>query len=429
MILRFFFTFFCCLSLELFSASEGPSPLKRAPSSELPFSLERASSLEGPVKLEVPLLTELVPTGKNGKLTSDDVKEWFLKNREFENPNFKRPECLIVEPLRAKTGREASFFLADQVFFIKLEPECRGGTKKKLGYLPAMVGKAPQLLFVLKHYKEEQDRRAQEEIKKLDTLKRKFRTLGFNKDLPRFVFSELFYKYKNPKRKEIFSVPEYRYISLVHAAKGDNLWSLIEEYMGADKDMYVAEKYALRLNLLKACEKLGAVLANFHLNFMEGEGCSYKSKIKRLNDKALKTINKCHSKVHGDLHFKNIFWDKQTETISLIDIATLESPSSSMNWAQELPYLLGTLYAFTAPLFKGEYKGSQLTRKEFVKDLYKAFLTSYLRAFKKRGSSAAYLELTGWLKKWTIGLIRMRNISQDDDLGVLWNEIEKELSL
>ena len=270
------------------------------------------------------------------------------------------------------------------------------------------------MLFVLKHYSN--DRHVQEEISNLTSLKKSFRTIGFSSNMPRIVFNEFFYKYPSHE-------PEgYRYIGLIHPAKGQSLWSLLVQYT---KEKHPGKRLEYKENMLLACSKLGTVLANFHLKYMTGPGCPFRSRAKRLHDKTPDkgSFMGCKTKLHGDLHIKNIFWDKRTQTISLIDIETLNIAPS--NPVEEIGYAFGTLVDFSSSLYaKGVIP--QQKRRILIHDLYKTFLTSYLQVYHARNSGPAYDSLVQTIKMFAIGIARIKGALAEQYGVDIWKNLEKE---
>jgi hypothetical protein len=362
-----------------------------------PLSCFSASAVKG-IALSIPL-TNLKATGPTGKLTKEDVKKWFLKAGLINKKITENPACITVSKLLESDGvRSAKSATADQIFFISNK-----------------CAETPQMLFVLKHYSN--DGRVQKEISNLTSLKKSFRTIGFSTNMPRIVFNEFFYKYPSHKPEE------YKYIGLIHPAKGQSLWSLLVQYT---KERDPGKKLEYKENMLLACSKLGTVLANFHLKYMTGPGCPFRSRAKRLHDKSPEKVSfmGCKTKLHGDLHVKNIFWDKETQTISLIDIETLNRDPG--NPIEEIGYTFGTLVDFSSSLFVRGEAISQKKRRILIHDLYKAFLTSYLQAYHARRPGPVYDSLVQTIKMFTVGIARFKG-ALSGQYGVdIWSELKEE---
>ena len=377
-----------------------------------------SSGEEEEVKLPTSLVkipeTRLVPTGPNYKLTEEDVHKWFeqVASPSFLDSHLVHSQCFSVSELKNDRGQPMQGGAADQVFFISIGSHC-----------PGWAGSS-RPLFVLKHYKSGPN--VYQEIDQLLALKKDFSTLRFRRNMPRIVFSEFFYKYPNPDRKRQLekSVDEDRYISLIHPAQGKSLWSMLEGYV---KEENVAQKGVEKQELLKACSRLGTVLAHFHLNFMRGKGCPYRKYSYKLRGTP-EDIRSCYTQTHGDLHFKNVFWDGKN--IYFIDIATLSNAPHDLNFIEELSYTFAMLVGFTDNLFSRRSEKEQTARGVLISDVYSGFLKAYLKVYKEKETREKYKQLVDFLKEnWILKMEMMMLGSKGagDIAGSAWARIAEEL--
>lgn len=364
---------------------------------------------------EIHLLKDFEPQEEH--LSKGEVKT-FLFRTQSGTLSSLRPGCVTITPLTYADGRYKKFTTADQIFLVSVKEGC---------FPPGYSGPSmDRLLFIVKHYAGNsfvQDK-VEDEITSLCVIRKAFSSQGFSKDLPRFSFAEDFYKYPNPNAGSADAAP-YRYIALLHAAKGENLWDLVEKYIKTEND---EEKAMLRQDVLAASTRLGEVLAHLHLKFMEGTNCPYRltklAPIKKRRGSS-QDIGACETKIHGDLHFKNIFWDKKTNIISFIDMGTFTQKPSPLNFIEELGYLYGSLINFTTALFgKGDIEF--LKRKTFIVDIYSAFLTAYLQVFRAEHSGEAYTALQRMVKTMVLPMAMIRAVGSGapgDVAGPAWKSI------
>lgn len=341
----------------------------------------------------VPFAGTLKASGYGGSLTEEDVSLWF-QHQKLIQASASTERCLEVEELTDAAGNSKRSKNAAQIFFISLKPGCFMDTPSKLILQP----ESSHLIFILKHYHHGRSS-VEQEIKELIKLKKSFSTLGFTDSLPRLVFNEHFYKYEA-------SDDSYRYVGLIHPAKGYCLWDYVEAYVHEEDG---DRKQQYKDVLVQSTAKLGEVLANFHLKYMGPQSCPYWNwkNAGRVRRKSGPNLRSCETKTHGDLHFKNIFWDGKR--ISFIDISTLSNPSYPQNFIEEIGYIIGMLNKFSASLFDSEDEAQQIKRKKLLILLSKTFLDHYFSVFKKQKDEATYRQFVEHFKqgpiRWTINVL------------------------
>jgi hypothetical protein len=318
--------------------------------------------------------------------------------------------CIEVSELNQVGGKGLN---ADQIFFISLKPGCvkdstifhktTSKRRKSQSSVGTLNPDEPRTIFVLKHYKEDSVNTVRKELQQLAALKKTLTIKKFSSNFPRLVLNEELYKYPNAGRYA--STIPYRYVGLVHVAKGYSLWDYIRSYVnseGLQQDEY-------REVLLEAFSKLGAVFANFHLMYMEGDTCAYN---KRRVSLAPVDIQSCKTKTHNDLHLKNIFWDGSV--ISFIDISTLATAPEPYNFLYELSYFLATMIKFTNTLFDKENSEDQEGKQTLMIELGRAFITPYFAVLREKyGETINYRKLVEKWKREAVWALNM--ITQDGD--------------
>lgn len=371
---------------------------------------------EGPA--EPAISTDLHATGARGKLVPKDVAEWFigldLIQRESNNPS-----CIEVTELDQGSSKGLN---ADQIFFISLRSGCvkdstifhktTSKRRKSQSSVGALNPDEPRTIFVLKHYKEDSVNTVRKELQQLAALKKTLTIKKFSSNFPRLVLNEELYKYPNAGRYA--STIPYRYVGLIHVAKGYSLWDYIRSYVNSEG--LQQEEY--REILLEAFPKLGTVLANFHLMYMEGDTCAYNKRRISLDPT---DIQSCKTKTHNDLHLKNIFWDGSV--ISFIDISTLVSDPAAYNFLYELSYFLATMIKFTNTLFDDETSADEQRKHALMIELGRAFITPYFSVFREKYREP--LNYRKLVEKWKREAVWALNvISQDEDtVKVVFPEI------
>lgn len=419
MISKTFFLFFLAFFfIKICSSATEPASVAQS-AAETIAHLKKTCSLES-VGSDIELLEGFVPTKAEG-LSKEDVRRIVFSTQSKKIPSLKFG-CISIVPLTYQDGRYKKFTTADQIFFVFVKERC----------LPTHYEgpRRDRLLFVVKHYAGNKfsQKKVEDELANLCVLKRTFSSQGFSANFPRLSFAEAFYKYPNPDRSLDHSAP-YRYVALIHAAKGENLWDLVENYIKTENEK---EKSQLRHDVLTASARLGEVLAHFHLKFMEGKGCPYRraTRLQRLKSD-VSDISKCQTTIHGDLHFKNIFWDKTTNIISWVDISALMDRPSPLNFLEELGYIYGSLINFTTSLFgKGEIEF--LKRRTLIADIYSAFLKAYLEVFHTHRGGVPYADLERSVKSMVLPLAMLRAVGtgpSGDVTGPAWREIVQRVAL
>lgn len=315
----------------------------------------------------------LIPLNVRGNLTEEGLKEW-LKNQQLVNKNLFIPGCLDVRQ------KFIEGLAVDQLFFVLYDPVCLG--------LQPVEWQKKQLLMIIKRIK---GAVAEKEIAYLNRMRHnpKLRQIFSvrNPNYPQLAFPEHFYWF--PIGTHYMGA-----IALIHAAKGISLYDYISTPTGFERNPDQA---------LAAFKKLGEVLANFQLRFMEGDNCSLVGGT---------DINTCKTIVHGDIHPKNIFYDGQF--IYWIDLETMQDKPQF--FIKDLSYLYGL------PMLKWQFFRDPLKFRNYKK-AYKAFLDAYLAQIAKdphvRDQVRIALQnaIRDYINKWGTRGQRARYYGEEPSLG------------
>ncbi|OFW96660.1 MAG: hypothetical protein A2977_01460 [Alphaproteobacteria bacterium RIFCSPLOWO2_01_FULL_45_8] len=279
----------------------------------------KKSATEEYEKAEKDFFPNTQNTGIRGDLTVEKLREWLERSGLINRTFFDHPNCLTIK----EGGHPGAS--TQKLFLVRNNPLCPQAGPQKL-------------VFIIKELSSDPEK-AGTEMSNLSILQKSpaLRELGKFKDpsLPQLTFTEDFYWYENWKG-------ESSYLTLIHAARGTSLIDLYEEDPQGPKT-------------LKAFEKLGEVLANFHKRFLTGKNCLLKGG---------QDINQCFTVSHGDLHPVNVFFDGKF--IYFIDTETMNHSLEART-----PLLKDAAYLFLLPTcYWGE--GNK------YKPAYRVFMNSYI---------------------------------------------------
>lgn len=342
----------------LSALSASPSPTEhRASSSKVARTIQRPR----PLKIHQ---THIESVGKNGRLNAQMLLAWLIQ-QNLLSKKLNTDKCLIIEEGKSPdyaSPHTLQGATADQVFFVSYDPFCLGLGEKHRNY---------KLALVIKKFRDKPDQ--EEEIYDLHELQESppVRQLGAigNATYPTLSFSESYHTYRDVRGKDW-------YLAILHAAKGEALWTIYLDYLSSlDKEDEATSKL---LNASHIYQTFGRLLADFHLKFMKDPKCPFTPPY------VGQELQKCKTIIQGDLNPKNVF--SHDEHITFIDNASMaESLTVPQLVTADVAYPYVMLALWDRSLHLSPHQKAYKTR--YFNTIFSAFLDGYLEVYKKHNQN------------------------------------------